>query len=126
MPLTRLSIVNTKVSDLAPLQKMKLEVLDASSQPGIIDIAPLAGMPLQKLYLWRTGVRDLTALRGMPLRELNVAETSVTDLGPVRDCTQLAELGCNFDLQRDEPILRPLKKLKHINSKRVADLWKRN
>jgi serine/threonine protein kinase len=124
IPLVSLSLPNTNVSDLRPLAKMKLEFLDASHQPNITDLTPLTGMPLTKLFLWRTKVQDIGPLRGMPLRELNVAETQVRDLEPLRDCRQLVDLRCNFDPKRDEPFLRPLPKLQHINGMRVADLWK--
>lgn len=49
----------------------------------LVDISPLAGMPLTMLGLEQTGVKDLEPLRGMPLKTLGLNETDVEDLGPL-------------------------------------------
>jgi Leucine-rich repeat (LRR) protein len=57
--------------------------LDLSGLQNLIDLAPLRGMPLNKLLLAGAGVSDLTPLAGMPLTTLSMNNTRVTDLTPL-------------------------------------------
>lgn len=72
------------VSDLAPLAPLRLETLYIG-QTAIQDLSPLAGMPLRELYAGGTQVEDVTPLRGMPLETLDVQRTPVRDLSPLKD-----------------------------------------
>jgi Leucine-rich repeat (LRR) protein len=102
MPLRRLSIVNTGVSDLSPLVGMPLEQLDIAGTQ-VRDLAPLAGMPLTRLNFRRTAVEDVSPLKGMPL------ETLAGSIKP----------------KRDLEILRTLKSLKEINDVPAAEFFKK-
>ena len=70
--LEKLFIVHTKVTDLSPLQGLRLKWLDVGGC-NVGTIAPLRGMPLEQLVLGGTVVSDLSPLVGMPLKYLILA-----------------------------------------------------
>jgi hypothetical protein len=51
---------------------------------GVVDLSPLAGLPLAVLYAENTGVTDLSPLKGMRLVELSLSDTPVAEIGPLR------------------------------------------
>ena len=53
--------------------------LDLSSTR-VTDISPLAGTPIQKLWLSLTDITDINALAGTPIHELFINNTQVTDI----------------------------------------------
>ena len=105
-PLARLPLENLEmnalpnVESIEPLRGLPLEALVMSTMPLVRDISPLKGMRLQRLAIDQTGVRDLGVLRGMPLRRLKLYATQTRDLSPLRGM-QLQEL----DL-RDTPTVQ--------------------
>ena len=76
-------LMDSGVTDLAPLSGLPLKFLDLTNLP-ISDLTPLAGMPLVELYLEGTQVRDSSPLAGMPLRILRLEHTPVDDISPLR------------------------------------------
>lgn len=85
-PLTSLNIYDTPVSDLTPLRKSLLEILDAGSCDALRDLSPLRGLPLRELHVNGTEVEDLTPLKELQLNELSVSDTRVSDLSPLANC----------------------------------------
>ncbi|MGA2621848.1 MAG: SUMF1/EgtB/PvdO family nonheme iron enzyme, partial [Thermoguttaceae bacterium] len=83
MPLTLLSLYNTRVSDLSPLEGMPLKDLRCQSTP-LSDLSPLKGMPLTDLSCDNTPLHDLSPLKGMPLKRLSCGCTAVSDLSPLK------------------------------------------
>jgi len=81
------------VVDLRPLARVPLAVLRLG-RTGVIDIAPLATVAtLEELELPQTAIRDLSPLAGLPaLRYLNLFQTGVVDFTPVARNPALAEL----------------------------------
>jgi Leucine-rich repeat (LRR) protein len=75
--------VKGKLSDLSPLQGMKLNWLACRNNP-VSDLSPLRGMPLTKLTCCESQVADLSPLRGMLLTHLNCGYTQVADLSPLQ------------------------------------------
>jgi serine/threonine protein kinase/Leucine-rich repeat (LRR) protein len=58
--------------------------LDGLRERGdVVDLTPLAGMPIVRLRLRGTKVIDLAPLRGMPLTDLDISNTPVRDLAPL-------------------------------------------
>ncbi|HEY7426986.1 MAG TPA: family 16 glycoside hydrolase, partial [Gemmataceae bacterium] len=144
LPLSWLAISYSPVSDLSPLSGMKgLESLFVTAAP-LIDLKPLEGLKLRELGLHATQVEDLSPLKGMPLKGLNIHRTRVKDLSPlkgmklegfcfyeqpVKDISVLKDMplrdvGCPFQRERDEAVLRSIKTLKTINRKPAAQFWK--
>jgi Leucine-rich repeat (LRR) protein len=83
-PLDELNIIGTEVSDLSPLEGSRLRMLWLSECP-VTDITPLAKLPLESVTLAKTEVSDLSPLKGHPtLRRLHIAETEVTELTPIK------------------------------------------
>ena len=80
-----------KLSDLSPLQGMKLTAIHLSYTQ-VTDLSPLQGMPLAIMSIGGTQVSDLTPLRGMPLRQLFCGNTEVSDLLPLEGCDTLRYL----------------------------------
>jgi serine/threonine protein kinase len=56
---------------------LKLGLPSTSSLGQLVNISPLASLPIRHLNLADTGVSDLTALRDMPLVSLNVTRTKI-------------------------------------------------
>ena len=78
-----------KLSDLSPLQGMKLTNLNCNDTQ-VSDLSPLQGMPLTYLNCSGTQVSDLSPLQGMPLTDPVIAiSTQVSDLSPLQDCKSL-------------------------------------
>jgi serine/threonine protein kinase/Leucine-rich repeat (LRR) protein len=104
---------NRTLSDLLPLQGMKLTTLHVT-RTQVSDLAPLEGMPLTNLYCSRTPVSDLSPLNGMNLVQLNCGLTNVSDLSALQ--------GMNLTEVRFPPqkitggldVIRQMKSLKAI------------
>lgn len=83
LPVTRLDLAMTPLTNLAGLAGTALQVLYLE-YTAITNLSPLRGMPLRKLVLTGTRVSDLSALKGMPIEELGVGLTRVEDLTPLK------------------------------------------
>ncbi|MFT4689254.1 MAG: serine/threonine protein kinase [Limisphaerales bacterium] len=75
-----LKINNPEINDLAPLSGMPLQRLDASGTE-TEDLAALKGMPLAQLNLSRTRIRNLAPLGGLKLKELDLSHTEAATFG---------------------------------------------
>jgi tetratricopeptide (TPR) repeat protein len=83
LPLRKLSVSRSQISDLSPLRGTGVRQLDLSGNP-VRDLSALGGIPLEVLNLANTEVTNLFPLAGMPLRELNLDDTPVNDFTPLR------------------------------------------
>lgn len=82
--LLAVGINDPKVTDISPLARQRIGVLDLSNCD-LEDLSPLEGMPLIELYLENNRrLSDISALRGMPLRKLYLSNTRIENLGPLR------------------------------------------
>jgi tRNA A-37 threonylcarbamoyl transferase component Bud32 len=82
-----------RLSDLSPLNGLRLTSLDCSANARVSDLSPLKGAGLIRLDCSLTRVADLSPLKGMKLTFLACAETRVADLSPLRGMP-LAFLSC--------------------------------
>jgi hypothetical protein len=139
-----LNCSGTRVSDLSPLEGMRLTALDCN-YTRVLDLLPLEGMPLTSLNCSSTHVSDLSPLKGMPLTYLTCnSNRHVSDLSPLKGM-RLETLSCEgtrvsdvsplkgmpletlildvrlFD-QTDETLLKSLP-LKGINKQVPAAFW---
>jgi len=92
MRLTELRCNSTQVSDLSPLKGMPLTNLDCA-YAHVSDLSPLKGMPLTGLRCYGTQVSDLSPLKGMPLTFLDCSDTPVSDVSPLKGIP-LTQLFC--------------------------------
>ena len=92
MKLTKLECRARQVFDLSPLQGMELTDLGVDVTQ-VSSLSPLQGMPLKHLNCIDTQISDLSSLRGMPLFQLYCKNTQVSDLSPLADCKSLGILG---------------------------------
>jgi formylglycine-generating enzyme required for sulfatase activity/serine/threonine protein kinase/Leucine-rich repeat (LRR) protein len=67
-----------KLSDLMPLEGMKLVGLNCGWSPLISNLGPLAGMQLMTLNCNDTLISELLSLNGMPLTYLRISGTNAT------------------------------------------------
>lgn len=92
--LEELSITSSALADLSPLRALPdLKFLEISAEydPAVskfvrgqlTDLAPLKGLPLERLRIQGTAVHDLSPLQGMPLALLRCDSTEITDLSPL-------------------------------------------
>ena len=93
----------TRVKDLTPLAGLPLQQLFLEDTE-VSDLSPLAGMPLEQLYLANAQVTDLSPLAGMSLQELNLVGTPLEDLSGLAD----VELGTLWVPQTKVTDLAPL------------------
>lgn len=83
LPLRGLDLGLTSVTDLSPLQGMKLETLILENVP-VSDISVIKGMPLTILKMQKTRVTDFSVLQGMKLEQLNLMNLPFSDLSLLR------------------------------------------
>jgi Leucine-rich repeat (LRR) protein len=116
------SVGSSRVTDLAPLAGLKVERLwlDGLKLP---DLSPLRGLPLKELYLFSSDIADLSPLAGMPIEKLQLGGAKIRDISPLADCTALRHLwlsDCNIS------DIRPIAGLKltelHLGNTRVRDV----
>jgi hypothetical protein len=89
MELRDLNLARTHVADLAPLTGMPLERL-ILNDTDVHDLRPIAGAHLKTLSLTNTPVKDLDALAGMPLVELDLRGCELlTDVQALAQCPHL-------------------------------------
>jgi hypothetical protein len=100
MPLQRLTLHFTEVSDVSPLRGLPLHELGISGSAAT-DIEPLRGLKLKSFTGDRAPIRNPNVLAGMPL------EAIVLDVNYYRDASWL----------------RDSKTLKQVNGAPVADFW---
>ena len=78
---TTLRIESPFLRDLSPLAGIPFTSValgsTAATPAAVTDLAPLKGMPLEKLEICSTGLYDFTPLRGMPLRSLAIVQPNL-------------------------------------------------
>jgi tetratricopeptide (TPR) repeat protein len=80
LPLDRLDLGGTRVTDLSPLRGMKLTMLNLD-RTKVADISPLAGMPMRDFTSSSSGsIHDFTPLRGAPLERFFSGHGELGDL----------------------------------------------
>jgi serine/threonine protein kinase len=110
VPISRLSIMRTKVSDLTPLKGMPLKMLRLAHTP-VTDLGPLRGLPLESLQISGTAISDLAAIRDLQLHDLRMTDcTNLTDLRPLAGMASLESLilppnAANYEFLRGLPKL---------------------
>jgi Leucine-rich repeat (LRR) protein/tetratricopeptide (TPR) repeat protein len=114
MPLKTLVLRGTRVADLAALNSLALLTsLDLSSTP-VVEITPLRGLRLDRLWLDGTGITNISVLAGLPLKQLTLHGCqNLHDVSPLAACRQLEGLSLpltatNVDTLRSLPALRSL------------------
>jgi hypothetical protein len=97
-----------RLTDLAPLRGMALEILNCWFNPGIRDFGPLRGMKLAPLDADGAAVGALDDRVGMPLVFLVIDRTRIRDLAAIRTMPRLKQLhfvGCA--VEDYDPLLAP-------------------
>ena len=82
--LTKLFLEYLKVTDFSPVAACKGLRLFSAFHSSMTDLAPLQGLRLEALYISGTEVRDLSPLAGMPLEDIYFDLTPVTDFTPLQ------------------------------------------
>ena len=95
--------------DLSPLAELPLEEVDCS-WTNVEDLGPLSRLKLKSLNCSNTRVKNLAALKSLPLTDFDISSTAVNDLTPLKGM-MLTSLRCNDTKVRDLSPLRgmPLK-----------------
>ena len=132
---TELELHTDSVIDISPLRALtglvSLNLTNGTvgdSRKGVVDLAPLAILPLRKMVLIGRRVFDLAPLRGLKLTSLKLNRTRVTDLSPLKDMP-LQTLDCDespypeFTLAALN-VLQSIKTLETAFGRRMVDLQK--
>jgi len=124
--LRRLSIIDTRVSDLFCLKGCSLEKFVAS-QTSISDLSPLYGMPLEEVRIHNTLVTNISPVISPYLKTLVMTQTRIADLSPLTNAVALRDI--SFDIEKFRlknkqiQILRRLDSLKIINLQDTEQFW---
>ncbi|OAI57840.1 hypothetical protein AYO49_06395 [Verrucomicrobiaceae bacterium SCGC AG-212-N21] len=114
MPLHKLALNYTAVTDLEPLRGMALKHLTLQNTK-VTDLKPLQGMPLEILTLRSTAVTDISVLRGMPLTTLRLCDCQqLNDLSPLAEARGLTFLSLPANA-KDIEFLRTFPKLERLS-----------
>lgn len=122
LPLETLFMWNWKGSDLMPLKGMSLKWLNCGGGQQVLDLTPLADLPLDFLCINYSLTSNLKPLQRVPLTTFMCSNTHVSNLTPLRDMRlrHLVLVNCNVsDLASLQGM--PLEHLE-INGTKVADL----
>jgi hypothetical protein len=122
LPLESLYCNTLTLVNLAALEKMPLKHLQCA-ESNAADLTPLRGLQLSHLNINTTSVRDLSPLAGMPLASLDCQGLPLVKLKSLTDLP-LVEIYCDFEFERDAPLLRSIKTLERINDEPAGDLLK--
>jgi eukaryotic-like serine/threonine-protein kinase len=103
-----------QLSDLSPLQSLRIRKLYLENNPKLHDLSPLKDMPLYILRISDTAVDSLADVANAPLVDLSMARTRIKDLSPLRSMTELRILDCTGSpIESLEPLAEtPLEELK--------------
>jgi Leucine-rich repeat (LRR) protein len=94
--LRKLLLNGVPLSDLTPLQSLKLTQLLLSDTKGT-DLSPLKEMPLKDLWIYDTRVTDLTPLQALSLEEIRLTPKNITKGQYIlRDMKSLERIGVDY------------------------------
>lgn len=83
MPLSALSLENTKVSNLSPLSQCKLLKKLNINETLVCDLSPLANLKIEELFVNKTSVSTLAPLKNMKLTTLSICNTPINDISTI-------------------------------------------
>jgi hypothetical protein len=137
-----------KLTDLSPLRDLQLDWLFLWHNPDLKDFRPIREMKLVQFEPSHTALANLEDVAPDRLILLNIQRTQVVDLRRVPDFPRLAALfcdGCSIESieplrrspalkevlldyrpERDEAVLRSLRKLERINRVPAEEFWRRH
>ncbi|WP_425619101.1 protein kinase [Anatilimnocola sp. NA78] len=122
LPLVSLYCNTLTLSNLVALEQMPLQHLQCA-ESNVADLTPLRGLQLTHLNINTTSVRDLSPLAGMPLASFDCQGLPLAELKSLTDLP-LVEIYCDFEFERDAPLLRTIKSLERINDEPAGDVLK--
>lgn len=123
LPLEYLYCNTLEIKTLEPLQNLPLQILQCA-ESNVADLTPLRGMQFGHLNINNTNVSDLSPLIGMPLTSIDVQGLNLAELKSLIELP-LEEIYCDFDFDRDAPLLRTFKSLKRINDEPAAKVLRK-
>ncbi len=123
LPLEHLFCNTLELTSLEPLQNMPLQILQCA-ESNLADLAPLRGLQLSHLNINNTLVSDLSPLIGMPISSIDLQGLNLAELKSFLELP-LVEIYCDFDFDRDAPLLRMFKSLERINDEPAAKLLRK-
>jgi Leucine-rich repeat (LRR) protein len=113
-PITDLDINQWQFGSLKGIERLRLRRLRLDDSK-LVDLAPLAGMPLEYFEANRTSIKDLSLIAKAPLKELSILGCKAPlDVGVLRDCQTLESILLSPHHQNIET-LRALPKLQRIS-----------
>ena len=114
--LRTLTLTSQTISDLSPLEGMKLENINLSDNY-IGNLLPLKDMvTLRELDVCQNPLRDLTPIsRLLSLEYLDISHTQATDLAPLAELTKLETLKLNYCDVSDISVLKGLTNLREVD-----------
>ena len=127
MPVVELRVHKcTNDVDLAPLIGMPLQRLTIYCDK-LTDISDLAGLPLQRVVLsggrGDMPLRDIRSLADQSLQHLDIAKTMVTDLTPLKSCNLSTIVFNSNRITNGIEVLRNMAGLQSINATASKTFW---
>ena len=119
----RLNLRGSNISDLSILRGLRLTWIVLDGCTNVVDLSPLASMPLVAVSIAHTRVRDLSPLSGKAVTLLFIQDTPVTDLTPLAGMPleQLKFTPTNITNGMDA--IRTKDSLSRINKMTAREFW---
>jgi hypothetical protein len=127
MPVVELRVHKcTNEVDLAPLVGMPLQRLTIYCDK-LTDISHLAGLPLRRVVLsgghGEMPLRDIRSLAEQSLQHLDIGKTMVTDLTPLKSCNLSTIVFNSKRVTNGVEVLRDMPELQSINDTAAKTFW---
>ncbi len=122
LPIIRLNISGTAVTDLGPLKGLPLRSIDASGCP-ITSLEALAGAPLVNANFERCPIESIAPLRGAPLTEINLCQTRVRSLDALAGAPLKKILADRAAIESLDPLVgMPLEELSVQENRKITSI----
>lgn len=92
--LRNINAANNQISDLTPLSKFKLNIVDLSAN-SIVDLSPLNIEAISDLDVSTNSITDISCLNGIPAYQLDLGYNQISDISPLADHYKLGSLKLN-------------------------------
>ena len=127
LPLTDCILENASIIDISPLAGMPIQFLELSRNRNLTDLSPLKGAPLSSAFgCCGTGVRDLSPLRDSQVKQVMLHDKQFDpDIVCGWPLKSINFNGTMLSVPRAKLLrLKEIKTLETIDGKPVAEFWK--
>ncbi len=121
--LTNLYASNNELTDISPIAKFNLYILDLSVNK-ISDITPIKAVGINDLDLSTNEIADASCLKGTTAYQLDLAYNKITDIGFLKDNSRIGMVKLNNNAITDISVLKDCFNIHSLNISfnQIADI----